>query len=188
MKNRFYKHYRLLLPELKNSEQFGLSSIYSWPFRQDHAQYLVQNALTLEGTSNDEVVKCVQDLLESDDNFGSYQLASDEFYSRSIYIVDQIVYIYNCNNLIINSWSVGLIIKSAVLYLIKSDLDRCKIAYDRREARNHEAFYLDYDVSLVVFFFAYWLEKSLRIVSESLYRSCIGVGFKRIFFDKGYRY
>jgi hypothetical protein len=97
---------------------------------------LVRNALTLEGTSNDEVVKCVEDLLESDDNFGSYQLAPDEFYSRSINLVDQIV--YNRNNLIINSWSVGLIITSAVLCLIKSDLDRWKIAYDRREARNHE--------------------------------------------------
>ena len=104
--------------------------------------------MTLEGTSSEEVVKCVEDLLD-DDNFRSYQLAPDEFYSRSINLVDQIV--YNRNNLIINSWSVGLIITSAVLCLMKSDLDRWKLAYDRREARNHGASYLEYEVSPVAF-------------------------------------
>ena len=117
MKNKFYHHYELLCSELKNSNHFGLSSIYSWPFREDDAQYLVQNALTLGGTNREEVVNCIEDLLEDDDDFGSYQLAPDKFYSRSTNIVDQIV--YNRNNLVINSWSVGLIITLAVLYLMK---------------------------------------------------------------------
>lgn len=116
MKNKFYQHYRLLLYTLKNSKQLGLRSIHSCSFCKDAAQYLVQNALILEGTSSEEVVKCVDNLLDGD-NLKSYQLAPDKFYSRSTNIVDLIV--SNRNNLVINSWSVGLIITLAVLYLMK---------------------------------------------------------------------
>lgn len=95
------------------------------------------------------MVNCIEDLLEDDDDFGSYQLAPDEFYSRSNNLVDPIV--YNRNNLIINSWSVGLIITSAVIRLMKSDLYRWKIAYDRREAHNTETSYVEYQVSPAAF-------------------------------------
>lgn len=182
MKNTFYKHYRLLLSELNNNKQFGLSSIYFWPFRQDDAQYLVQNALTFEGTSSEEVINCVEELLESDDNFGAYQLAPDEFYSKSINLVDQIV--YNRNNLIINSWSVGLIITSAVLCLIKSDLDRWKIAYDRREARNHEASYVEYDVSPVAFSWPISWKSLLELCLNPYIGPVLGSALKEFSFIK----
>lgn len=182
MKNKFYQHYRLLLSELKNSKQLGLSSTHYWPFREDDAQYLVQNALTLEGKSSEEVVNCVEDLLESDDNFRSYQLAPDEFYSRSNNLVDQIV--YNRNNLIINSWSVGLIITSAVLCLMKSDLDRWKLAYDRREARNHEASYLEYEVSPVAFSWPISWKRLLELCLNPYVGPVLGSALKEFSFIK----
>lgn len=116
MKNKFYQHSRLLLYALENSKQLSLRSIHSWSFCKDAAQYVVQNALILEGTSSEEVVKCVENLLDGN-NFRSYQLPPDEFYSRSTNLVHKIV--YNRNNLVINSWSVGLIITLAVLDLMK---------------------------------------------------------------------
>lgn len=162
MKNRYYKHYQLLLSELNNNKQFGLSSNYLWPFRKNDAQFILQNGFNLGGERSESVIQIVEGLLD-DDDFKCYELAPDAFYSKSDNLVDEIV--YNRSNLIINNWCIGLIITSAIFCLIKAYLALWKIGYDRREAGRHQASYVEFDVSPVIF--------SWPISWQTLFRLCL---------------
>ena len=84
--------------------------------------------------SSDEIIKIIEG---SGDYIADY-LTPEGFETNLKNIVDQIV--YNKNNLIIKDWLAGIIVTSTILYLIKEELYKWKICYDRWNTYNKAKF------------------------------------------------
>lgn len=139
--------------EIKTDKQFGLNTPYHWLFNSSDAGIVVTGARTIQSTSSDDIIDCVK-------NSGNYvedYLSPEWFETDPTNLVDQII--YNRNNLVIKDWSAGIIVTSAVLCLLKKELDYWKCTYDRRETYikaefityTKEAYYTEYTKSPVVF-------------------------------------
>jgi hypothetical protein len=153
LENQSYRHHSLLLSELLNHKLFGLNARYYWPYRSNDAACVVSGAWDIRSTSSEEIIDCVE---ESGDYVEDF-LTPEGFEINPKNIVDQIV--YNPNNLIIKEWSAGTIITSAVLYLMKRQLNNWKYWYDKIESYTKEeyrkytgkAYYTPYSKSPALF-------------------------------------
>ena len=84
-----------------------------------------------------------------DEDFRLFRLTSKELSPDSTNLVDQIV--YNQDNLVIKSWSSGIIITSAIFHPVRLELSRWKKSYDRIKAENTQSSDVRYDICPAAF-------------------------------------
>ena len=128
MKHKFEQQYNILIHGFEKHYRFGLTSKYMWPYSIDDAVDLISIAYQLNGFTSQEIISYVKEMVEVDEEeFCVYRLTPEGFRPKPTNLVDQVV--YNERNLIIKHWSAGLIITSAIFYLVRSRLNIWKRCY-----------------------------------------------------------
>jgi len=79
-----------------------------------------------------------------DKDFYLFRLTCKELSPDSPNLVDQIV--YNQDNLVIKSWSSGIIIASAIFHPVRLELSQWEKSYDRIKAENTQSSNVRYDI------------------------------------------
>jgi hypothetical protein len=118
MGNQFKQHYDILISGFESHPYFGLDLKYSWPYSNNDAQDLILNTFALRSSSSKDILDWVEKVVEFDEDFRLFRLTSKEMSPNPTNLFDQVI--YNKNNLVIKNWSSGIIITSAIFYLVRS--------------------------------------------------------------------
>lgn len=120
-----------------------------WPYSDEDACDLISYAFALTSSHSGEIIGWFEDVLEFDNDYRLYRLTPKERTPDSTNLVDQIV--YNKDNLVINSWSSGIIATSAIFHLVRSELRRWQTSCDRIQTSSSDYSGVEYTICPVAF-------------------------------------
>jgi hypothetical protein len=182
MGNDFKKHYDILIYEFENHPRFGLNSKYSWPYLVDDAFDLVSNAILLGSSTTWEIISYFEEMFQLDEDFRAYRSTPEGLMLDSTNLVDQIF--YDREDLIISSWSPGVIVTSAIFCLVRSKLHRWKTSYDRVKKESNNFSDREFDLCPVSFLWPISWNSLLKLSVDPYVGPTLSVALKEFYLIK----